>query len=439
MRRVLLVSFFFPPSSVVGAVRATKLARYLPAHGWEPTVLTVDRFVSRPATLGLDEPAPRVVRARFPDPVGAILARRRTGGRPAAATAGAPGTGALGGLVTGLARNLPGVTTVHLPDRALPWYGPAVVAGLSALRHAPFDVILSTAPPPTAHLVAATLARLTGIPWVADYRDLWSGNLAATMGPVRRRVEAALERRVVAGARTLVTVSAPVAEALERLHGLPARVVTNGFDPAEGAVPALAPEGRFTLTYTGSMYAKWHDPAPLLAGIALVRDREGLTPADLRVRFYGSEHEPLPPLVERYGVSDFVRLHGLVPRAEAVARQRVADALLVLGWNTPSDQGMLTLKALEYLQARRPILLVGGGADSELSRLLTEARVGTYCGSAEEVAATLAGWIDTRRTRGRVGFTGDPEVIARYSWERLAGDFAVVLEAAAGYPDTRSE
>lgn len=431
MRRVLIVSFFFPPSNVVGAVRASKLAKYLPAHDWEPTVLTVDRFLSRPDTLALEAPAPHIVRARFADPVGALLARRRDGGRPAAAAPSASRALGLRGRVTKLARSLPGITSVHVPDRAMPWYAPAVVAGLAALRETPFDAILSTAPPPTAHLVAATLSGLTRVPWVADYRDLWSGNPSTAQGPAWRLLELELERRVLQRAHTLVTVSEPLSEALTRLHGKPTRVVTNGFDAAEGAVPDLATEDRFTLTYTGSIYADWHNPEPLLAGIAQLRDRRGLTPAELQVRFYGSEHEMLPPLLARYDVAEFVKLHGLVPRAEAVARQRVADALLVLGWNASTDQGMLTLKALEYLGASRPILLVGGDADSPLARLLTEARVGTVCSSAQNVATTLADWIDARQTRGRRDFAGDPAVIARYGWDRLAGDYAEVLATAS--------
>jgi len=446
MRRVLFVSFFFPPSNVVGAIRASKLAKYLPVHGWEPTVLTVDRFVSRPDTLAMELPAPHIVRAPFWDPVGALLARKRSSGSASAAnpasTAGlGPGPGLARGWLTALARSLPGVTTMHVPDRAFPWYGPAVGVGLRILRARRYDALLSTSPPPTAHLVAATLSGLTGVPWVADYRDLWSGNHATSLGPVRRRIEQEIERRCLSGASAIVSVSNPFGEGIGRLHGRRVQVVSNGFDPAEvveptpAAVIAPAPVdgGPLTLTYTGAIYSEYQDPAPLLAGIARLRDRGALAPGELMTHFYGSDQGPLPALVAQYGVGDFVRCHGFVPRAEAVAAQRVADALVVLDWNAPEERGVLPLKALEYLQARRPILVVGTRRDALLVRLLGEARVGTHCTSAREVAATLAAWIAQRKTSrtGRLPYAGDPEVIDRYSWPRLAGDYAALLTAVA--------
>lgn len=445
MRRVLLVSFFFPPSNVVGAVRAAKLARYLPAQGWEPTVLTVDRFGSRPATLALESPVPRIVRAPFVDPVGAVLSRRcsapgvtATAAAPGeATTAAAPPASPLRGRLMELARSLPGVTTMHVPDRAFPWYGPAVGMGLRTLEAQPYDAILSTAPPPTAHLVASTLAGLTAVPWIADYRDLWSGNHATALSGPRRRMERRIERWVLSRAAALVSVSGPFAEAIGRLHGRRVEVVTNGFDPAEAeeaahfAETGAGKDGPLTLTYTGAVYDGFQDPGPLLEGIALLRDRQGLAPGELAVRFYGSDQERLPAAIAHHGVGDFVRCHGFVPRAEAVASQHAAHALVVLDWNAPEERGVLPLKALEYLQARKPILITGARPDSLLVRLLREAGVGSHCATAADVATTLTAWLLQHRTRGRLDYVGDPEVIERYSWSRLAGDYAGLLAAVS--------
>lgn len=375
-------------------------------------------------------------------PVGALLARKRSSGTaPPATPASAAGPGLARDWLTALARSLPGVTTMHVPDRAFPWYGPAVGVGLRVLRARRYDAILSTSPPPTAHLVAATLSGLTGVPWVADYRDLWSGNHATALGPVRRRLEQEIERRCLSGASAIVSVSDPFGARIGRLHGRRVEVVTNGFDPAEVDEPAraetptssLVDARPLTLAYTGAIYSEYQDPAPLLAGIARLRDREALAPGDLMTHFYGSDQGPLPALVAQYGVGDFVRCHGFVPRDAAVAAQRAADALVVLDWNAPQERGVLPLKALEYLQARRPILVVGARRDALLVRLLGEARVGTHCTSAQEVATTLAAWLAQHKTSrtGRLHYAGDPDVIDRYSWPRLARDYAALLAAVA--------
>lgn len=428
MRRVLLVSFFFPPTSVVGAIRAAKLAKYLPQHGWAPTVLTVDRFVSRPQTMAIEEPSPKIVRARFVDPVGAIVARRRGESRRPAL----PKQTAISflGRLRGLARDLPGINVVHVPDRAISWYPAAVKAGLRALETESYDAILSTSPPPTAHLVAASLARKSGVGWVADLRDLWSTNAAVDLPPWLTGVEGWIERRVLRHARSLVTVTPVWAKQLEAMHGKRTQVITNGFDPEEtpSAPPPMLP--RMTLTYTGAIYAKHQDSEPLFEGIARLRQRRRITADELVLRFYGSEHEQLPPLVERYHLGDLVELHGLVSREEALARQRESAALVVFEWNSAKERGWFPLKSFEYLPTRRPVLVIGYHDEGLLSELMTETKTGEICTSAEAVATTLDRWLDVFQEQGCLPAVGEERVIAQYSWPRLAKTLADELERA---------
>jgi len=449
MRRVLFVAAFFPPINAVGSIRPAKIAKYLPEHGWEPTVLTVDRFVSRPATMPLEIPAERVVRARFIDPLGwGIRAARGDAGPSAAVAAGSSRDASTGAAADGptrgsastgaivrrriydMARRLLPVNAVRVPDRLMTWYPWAVRRGRQVLAGGGFDALLSTSPPPTAQLVAAALARRSGLPWVADMRDPWTTDLTQRRREPWQSLEAALERRTMGRATTVVTVSAILAEAFARRFGRPCLSIPNGFDAELAEAPSPSPLPNLTLTYTGSVYAGLQDPAPLLVALRTLRASGRLDPSQLTLRVYGNDRGDLPALAAAHEVADFVVFHDAVPHPEAMARQREGHALLHLGFPDPAMAGYYSLKIFEYLQAQRPILALGR-AGGIVDRLLRECGVGRVLETADEVAAQLMAWQCELAATGTLAYHGDRDAILRYHFRQLAGEFARVLEAAA--------
>lgn len=435
MRRVLFVAAFFPPINAVGSVRPAKIAKYLPEHGWEPTVLTVDRFVSRPATMPLEMPEARVVRARFVDPLGLGIraARGEAGPSAAAHPPSADGRAPLGRAVRrrmyDLARRLLPVNAVRVPDRLMPWYPAAVRRGGRLLAAGGFDALLSTSPPPTAQLVAATLARRSGLPWVADMRDPWTTDLTQRRREPWQSLEAGLERRTMGRATTVVTVSEILAEAFAARFGRPCLSIPNGFDADLPDAPAPSTLGRLTLTYTGSVYAGLQDPAPLLAALAGLRAAGRLSPDELTLRVYGNDRGDLPALAAAHGAGEFIAYHDAVPHPEALLRQREGHALLHLGFPDPAMAGYYSLKVFEYLQAQRPILALGR-AGGIVDALLRECGVGRVLETADEVAAQLIAWRDELAATGTLAYHGRREAILRYHFRQLAGDFARALDAA---------
>ncbi len=468
MRRVLLVSFFFPPTNAVGSIRHDRFARHLPEHGWDPQVLTVDRFLSRPATLASSFGEERITRAWFPDPTGLLIRtlRRVTarveratplGGGMNAASAGAAGMGAYGlpARLAGLPARLAGLPArlaplvlpgvVRMPDRALPWVLPAVAAGLRVLGSQPFDAILSTSPPSSANLVASLLCRLSGLPWVADFRDLWTQNHFFSRPWPWHQVEELLERWVMAPASHLITVSEPLAARLRGLHGLPTSVITNGFeDPPPAASPFLQkdgpaggerpgngsrPPGPLTLTYTGSIYPARQDPTPLFEALAALRERRGVTPRDLEVRFVGSDRGHLAPLIARHGLQELVRVERSVSQPEAVALQRSSDVLLFFTWNDPDNRGIYSLKVFEYLGACRPVLCVGPPG-TVADELLADCHLGHALSDPGPIAAQIESWLENIRRGEEIPAAPDEAEIRRYHVRELTAQLAEVLHGA---------
>jgi glycosyltransferase involved in cell wall biosynthesis len=425
VRRVLLIAFFFPPINVVGSVRPAKFAKFLPEFGWEPTVLTVDNFATRPTTMPVEISTDRIVRAEYPDPIGYWIKRLR--GSPSS-SARATESKPRKTMLYSLARRMLDINVVRMPDRALTWYRPAVRHGLQLLSEQRFDAILSTSPPPTANLVASTLARRTGLPWLADFRDLWTMNHSFHRSQPWQALEETFERRVLRTATSLLTVSPALVSKLQSFTGKQADVLTNGFDPDMALQDAPPLSSKLTISYTGSLYAGKQDPSPLFEALCRLRDERRLSSSELAVRFYGSDLGDLEDLIARYQIGDLVSHHDTVPYLESLRRQRESAALLFLDWNDPLEPGVYSLKVLEYLGAGRPILAIGHRHDSLVNQLLVSCKVGQVLSSTAQVQAQLLVWLNEFRQNGRLTFQGDLAEIQKYSYRNLACQLAEKLD-----------
>ncbi len=367
MPRLLLVTYHFPPEPAAGAQRPGYLATYLPEFGWDVSVLT------RP--LGeTPEIAARVV----PAPVlGASLESNvRSALNGNARTASAP------------RRALRWAKEALLfPDRTVGWVPPAVARGLAVSAESRFDAVLSTAMPASVHIVAATIARSRGLPWVADYRDLWSGNPYLLRAGARAHAERALERFLIRRAQAVTTISPPLGVSLERLHGRRVQVIPNAYDPREWSrYDAIAPHD-FEFCYTGSLYDGRRSPRLLFEAVGALR-REGDAAGETRLHFFGPNSGEVRELARRYGVDSLVEEHGTVARADALAAQRRASNLLILLNLDESTAHELGSKVFEYAGARRPIVAFGPRA-SVMREYLARHRLGWFASDLDEAKAAL--------------------------------------------------
>lgn len=395
--RILLISFYFPPSNSIGTLRAGKTARYLVEMGHDVRVLTA---IDQP---GLDQSLPveiapeRIHRVWWPTPerlVARALARRRT-----AAAAGIA-TPDVNGVVSRLGRLYRQL--VHLPDEAALGIPFAFHAGSRLLRSWRPNVLFASGSPHSALIVASLLSARHGIPWVGELRDLWTDNHLYSFSKLRRGVESRLERRVLTSAAGLVTVSEPLAARLRTAFKRPTSVVLNGFDPADyGDAPAHAEGDLLTIAYTGQVVHGKQDPIPLLEGLRLL----GPLASRLRVRFYGKFLGcGLRDLLERASASSHARqieVHAPVTHHEALRLQQAADILLLLTWTDPHNPGVYTGKLFEYVGARRPILAIGPG-NTVADDLIRERGLGASLSTPAAIARQLKEWLATKDRNGEI-------------------------------------
>jgi glycosyltransferase involved in cell wall biosynthesis len=431
-RRVLVVSYAFPPSMEVGAQACAQLVRYFPLYGWEPVVLTVsERFVAdTDVWIANRFPGPIARAPMLPHPL--WLYRRMRGLRTVPA---APARAGSRTRFAGL-RHLV-LSSLLTPDAYTGWFLPAVLRGLREIRRSGIERIFSSGPPWTSHLVAMTLARLTGRPWVAHFRDPWMQ--VAWRKPVNRLtigLERRLEAMVMANATSVVCVTERHTAALRRMyprHAGKFLTVPNGYDEADWAglsrsEAADRPDRRFVVVYAGTLYDH-RNPLPLLRALRQLIDAGEIPEERIRIDILGwceeIEGRPIRDVLAESGMAHVVQLPGLVSRRAALQRILDADLLLLLAEEQPQQ---IPGKAYEYLRAGRPILaLTGQGAVADLLR---ETGGAVVC-EPTDVAGIRTGLLQTFRTwqAGKPPAAPDPAMVRAVQRERLAGRVVETFDA----------
>ncbi|MGE5387100.1 MAG: glycosyltransferase [Betaproteobacteria bacterium] len=412
MKRVLMVAFHFPPlTGGSGIQRTLRFVQHMPLLGWQPIVLSA---------------APRAYEATGEELM-AEIPPQTVVSRPFA-------------LDTAKHLSLHGkyLGCMARPDRWISWKFAAVPEGLRLIDQFRPDMIWSTYPIATAHLIAATLQKRSGLPWVADFRD----PMAQADYPAEQatwRSFKAVEEKVFGQARACVfTTPGAAAEYRQRYSKTAAaiEVIENGYDE-ESFAPVVSDQtplvpGAITLLHSGVVYPSERDPTALFAALAKLRDQGVLVPGQFRLRFRASGHDRvLQAMLERHGVADLVELCPPLPYRPALAEMLRADALVLLQASNCNAQ--IPAKLYEYLRAGRPILgltdPVGDTADA-----LRQAGIAMLAplDDAVAIATALRQFVHSLR-EGGAGLP-DPHYVARCSRRQRSASLAALFERLLSAP-----
>jgi glycosyltransferase involved in cell wall biosynthesis len=395
--KVMIVAYAFPPTNVIGAIRVGKLARYLHHAGHHLRVLTAE--IGEDQSLPLEIPGEFVIRTEYRGRQALLDPLIRWVRRSATQAGGSAETSRTGqgeprkSPWEFLRRQYRGLT--NIPDSRIGWIKTAVPAGKRLIKEWRPDIIFASAPPFTCLVVASRLGQTFGIPWIADFRDLWVDNPYYSEPAWRRQIDATIESLTLRNATLLVTVSPIWAEQLRRRHRRPTEVVYNGYAAEDFPEATPRPGGGTLLTirYTGSIYRGFRDPSALFSAIALLP--EGLRDR-MKVEFYGDSSDEILALAEQHRIRDRVAASPPVPYRRALELQMSADILLLLQWSDVRDEGNLPGKTFEYLYARRPILLIGY-EQGAAARLIRERGAGLVSNNPEHIADQLRAWIEEKQ------------------------------------------
>lgn len=392
--RILFVTYFFPPFRTMGAVRTGQTAKYLLEMGHDVQILAA-RDQSAAPTLPVEVPAERVTWTPW---LGSqFIVPTAQGARPGDNASErksilGSATGTAGQLLKFLQRHI-----VYAPDGKIGWFPFAVPAGKRLVSAGAVDLIYASSMPITSLLVAAEISRQCRVPWIGELRDLWSQNYYRNLPTWQRCVDRFVERKVLASASGLVTVSEPLADVLRRSY-TPVTVVSNGFEERRRSEREVDPDPqRLSIVYTGVLYEGKQDPTPLFHAIRSLGDKG----KRVDVSFFGTKERLVAKLARSEGVEDRVRVFGEVPYEESLDVQARSDVLLLLLWNQPGEEGVMPGKLFEYMAAGRPILAIGTSRGVAVD-LVRSRSLGFASLDPHAIGQQLALWLEEKSTTGRV-------------------------------------
>ena len=401
--KLLLVTLYWPPAGGGGVQRPLKFAQYLPALGVETHVLAPDdpKWIHEDTDLRAPTQA-WVHRARYVGPKGR---------RPAEELHGKEGVG------RALVHAKLAGRRLLVPDENVSWNLTAIPAAIRIARAEGIDVVLTTSPPNSVHLVGAAVKRATGAKWVADLRDSLVAHPHRRAESIavraKEKVDEGVARLVAHSADAITCVSEAISDEARRFspRGL-VTTISNGCDFDDFAGLEYAPGPRFRITHTGSFFGK-RDPRPFLTAL----DESGL---DVEARFLGDFRSADREWAEARGLADRLELIPYASRQRSLELQRDSDALLLLIPDAGGrGKGVLSGKVFEYLAAERPILALvpPDGAAADLIRE-TGAGVVAPPDDVEAIKAAL-GELHARFADGGLQGTEIPED-TRYRLSRRA-------------------
>jgi hypothetical protein len=378
-KRLLVVSYHYPPDGAVGGLRWAGLSKYLVRLGWEVHVLTG----STATTPGLRDGVQVHVAARratVNDLYNAVArrARRVLHRTPDAAPQGGDGT--MVPASPSLRRRL--ASLLGFPDLSRGWILRATRRARALIRSIEPDVVVTSGPPHTAHVVGARACAALQVPLVVDFRDPWFTELYASK--IARALARVLERRVFAVAREAVANTPELAAAIgARFPARRATWVRNGVDPEQ--LPRLNParEPGLTIVHAGTLYIR-RNLGPVLSAFRVLLDRHPeLGPADARIRVAGHLDEgrqaDLRAQMRSAGLEAFVHLAGVVPRAEALRLGAASSASIVLA---QGQTVMIPAKLYELVAMRVPTIVI---TEADSATAAEARRVGAYVVAPDDI------------------------------------------------------
>ena len=383
MKRVLIISYYWPPTGGSGVQRWVKFAKYLPAEGWQPVIYTPENpeQLAVDASLEAEVPAEaEVIRRRIVEPYEMYKKLLRKSGHSKEAVEVNPVNAQNKSFLQKVAMWVRG--NFFRPDPRCLWIRPSVKFLKKYLKDHPVDLIVSTGPPQSMHMIGRKLAKETGLPWIADFRDPWTKIFYfkhLSMTRATERWHNKMERKVLDDATAVVAVSPLVQQDFQAMTQTPVELITNGFDEcdfsAEKCPEAAGGAGRdFVITHTG-LFAADGNPTMLWEVLAHKCSSCADFKKALKIKLVGKTDEQILKAIADAGLKDNLEDMGYQQHAVAVEQQRTASLLILPLRKEPEYKAVLPGKLFEYLASWRPVLGIGQ-TDGAMSMILNNTKTG---------------------------------------------------------------
>ncbi|NOZ54612.1 MAG: glycosyltransferase family 4 protein [Gammaproteobacteria bacterium] len=366
MKNVLIITYYWPPAGGIAVQRITKFCKHLTEFGWRPIILTVrngnyesidnsliDDIVHIENVYHAYSIEPHI----FYNKIGSLIKTTKKDSRSPSIKH--PKRSKYATFADYIRLNL------FIPDSRIGWLHNAYRCGQKIIKTHKPDLIFSTAPPYTPHLIAMKLHKHSGIPWIADFRDPWVEstlyNTVKRLGLVKA-INRRLERKVVSNA-TALTFTGPKL----RDHYIndskydfskKAHVITNGYDTQDIPETITSTSGRFYITYFGSLYTRRFHPAFFQTLSQLIKTNQELS-NNLCLRFIGNVDTEIKSTLSSIIPNNNLKFDNYIPYKNAIKRLYAPQLLLLIIDKVPFNDNITLGKVFDYLPTGNPIIGIG--------------------------------------------------------------------------------
>ncbi len=375
-KKVLIISYYWPPAGGPGVQRWLKFVKYLPDFDIEPIVY----IPSNPSYPLLDESLVNEVSKELtilkqpisePYKLAGFLSKKNTKSISKGLIPEVKKQSLMARLLLLIRGNF------FIPDARKSWVKPSVRYLSTYIRDFKIDTVITTGPPHSMHLIGMQLQERLGVKWIADFRDPWTTigyHKELKLTKIAKQKHIDLERKVLQTADQIIVTSKVTKEEFQEKTGQPIAVITNGYDVEKTEVITL--DKKFTLAHIGSLLAK-RNPEVLWKVLKELISENVDFAKHFQLKLVGAVSENVLKSVEIHGLSKNLHKAGYVSHNEAIKMQKESQLLLLIEIDSEETKCIIPGKLFEYMVSKRPIVALGP-KDSDVEKIIIETNTGNY-------------------------------------------------------------
>jgi len=382
LKKALIITYYWPPSGGSGVQRWLKFVKYLRAFGWESVVFVPENpeYPEYDASLQKDVPEGQdIIRCPIWEPFDIykkLTGRKKEDRMGAGFLSEKKAAGRMDKFLLWIRANF------FIPDARKFWIKPSVRFLTGYLREHPVDVVVTTGPPMSVHLIGLKLKKTVHLPWLADFRDPWTSVDFYHELPLMRWADQKhhrLEKQVLETADQVTVISPGMEIDFRRLVNRPYTVITNGYDEDDFKTEEVTPDAKFSIAHFGSL-GKGRDPVALWKTLSELKTKNQPFGNDLEIKLVGQVDFHVMDSIREYGLEENLNRMGYLNHDAMVKEMKRSQLLLLVINDTPNAKLIATGKVFEYLAAKRPILCIGP-EDGDAAGIIKDAQSGHICNS----------------------------------------------------------
>jgi hypothetical protein len=376
MKKVLIITYYWPPAGGPGVQRWLKFAKYLPDFDIQPIVYVPENPTYPIIDTDLEHEVSEkviVLKNKIIEPYGiaAIFSKKNTKGISSGIIPNQKKQTALQKLMLWVRGNL------FIPDARVFWVKPSVKYLKKYIQENAIDTIITSGPPHSLHLIGLQLKKDLKVNWLADFRDPWTTigyHSALKLSGYADKKHKALESEVLNTADTIIVTSKTTKTEFQQLTSKPIEVITNGYDVEKVTKQPL--DEKFTLAHIGSFLSD-RNPKILWESISELIHENPEFAKHFELKLIGKVSQEVLDTIAQYGLNTYLNNLGYVSHQEAVEHQRKSQVLLLIEIDSEATRSIIPGKVFEYMVSERPIVAIGP-KDSDFAEMITSTNTGTF-------------------------------------------------------------